>query len=318
MAAHPAEDLDRGAHRTDGAERSRSRAGRRGSPCRERARGGARQQQRADEMAAAAVVLLRCRLARLVGADRDVLGSVIRGELAAAEGDHGRRERGEGGDGFLREEPELRAASDARRCRSGDDRNRDPRPLEREASLGQRAAHVGEHRERLGEPQRAADERRRHVRRKPPLDAGGRSDRAVGAREPRRPTRSGRARGRRSREPCRRAAASPCGEGTVLRWTPVRCSTSSRPREQRATGLDPRRHRRARRGGEDDARARWFPGAQIVSTDEFWDGEGVRPRSPRAGGRRAARPRRRGDVRLVRLGRRRARVGRERSSPPAS
>ena len=137
-------------------------------------------EQRADEMAAAAVVLLRCRLARLVGADRDVLGSVVRGEVAAPERDHGRGQRGKGGDGFLREEPELRAPSDARRCRSGDDRNGDAWPLEREARLGEGAAHVGEHRERLGEPQRAADERRRHVRREPPLDAGGRADRAVG------------------------------------------------------------------------------------------------------------------------------------------
>ena len=37
--------------------------------------------------------------------------------------------------------------------------------------------------------------------------------------------------------------------------------------------------------------ARMVPGAQIVSTDEFWDGEALRPRPARARGRRAARPR---------------------------
>ena len=124
-----------------------------------------------------------------------------------------------------RQEPEARAAGDARRGGAGDDRDRDPRPLERKPRLGQRAAHVREHGERLGEPQRAADERRRHARREAPLDAGGRADRAVGRRGPPRPTRSGRARGRRSRAPCRRAAACPWGEGTVLRWTPARCSS---------------------------------------------------------------------------------------------
>ena len=296
MAAHPAEDLDRSAHRTDRAERPRSRAGRGGSPRRQRAGGSARQEQRADEMAAAAVVLLRRRLACLVGADRDVLGAVIRGEVAAPERDHGRRQRGKCGDGFLREKTELRATGDARRRGAGDDRHRDPRPLERETCLGEGAAHVGEHRERLGEPQRAADERRRHVRCKPALDAGGRADRAVGCAD------SGAPRGWTVHEdPVRESHAA---EPQLVHAVRVPCCdglpSGARPHRGRAAGrrAHPRRHRRTRRGGEDDARP---DGSR--SPDRL-DGRvlgrrRVRSRSARAGGRRAARPRRSSNVRLL-------------------
>ena len=48
---------------------------------------GAREQQGADQVRAAAVVLLARRLAGLVRADRDVLGTVVRGQLLAAERD---------------------------------------------------------------------------------------------------------------------------------------------------------------------------------------------------------------------------------------
>ena len=80
--------------------------------------------QRPDQVRAAALVLLRALLAVLVGADRDVLGSVIRGELAAAEREEGRGERqhprgelaGDGAEpGRLSHEPERRRRSRASR-----------------------------------------------------------------------------------------------------------------------------------------------------------------------------------------------------------
>ena len=58
----------------------------------------------------------------------------------------------------------------------------------------------------------------------------------------------------------------------MLRWTPVRCSTSSRPRGRttRLTLVGIGGHGAAGK----TTLARMVPGAQIVSTDEFWDGEG--------------------------------------------
>ena len=50
-------------------------------------------EQRPDQVRAAALVLLRARLAVLVGPDRDVLGAVVGGELAAAQREQRRRER---------------------------------------------------------------------------------------------------------------------------------------------------------------------------------------------------------------------------------
>src|SRR5262249_50823837 len=83
-ALHPAEDLGRCGDRTEGA-----RGGPRGPhvPGRlagEEVREGGGRGQGADEMPAAALVLLRSRRVVLVGADRDVLGAVVGGELAAA------------------------------------------------------------------------------------------------------------------------------------------------------------------------------------------------------------------------------------------
>ena len=182
-------------------------------------------EQRADEVAAAAVVLLRRRLAGLVRADRDVLGAVVRGELAAAERDHGGRERGERGDCL---------AARGTRAASGERRpllplRRRPRPRRAAARTGSAPpAGRGARRGAPRTPRRAAAGRGRTASSRSARIAAWRP-RPTGSsrrtREPRRPTRSGRARARRSRAPCRRAAASPCGEGTVLRWTPVRCST---------------------------------------------------------------------------------------------
>ena len=64
-----------------------------------RRRGG---EQRADQVRAAAFVLLRALLAVLVRPDRDVLGAVVGGELAAAEREHGRSERERAGEELAR------------------------------------------------------------------------------------------------------------------------------------------------------------------------------------------------------------------------
>ena len=90
---HPGEDLGRGAR----ARRRRADAG--GPAQRARAPGcegvadRRGEQQRADQVRAAALVLLPARLAVLVRPDRDVLGAVVGGELGAAERQHRRRER---------------------------------------------------------------------------------------------------------------------------------------------------------------------------------------------------------------------------------
>ena len=55
--------------------------------------GGRRERASGRQMRAAALVLLRPRLAVLVGADRDVLGAVVLGELAAAQRERRGRER---------------------------------------------------------------------------------------------------------------------------------------------------------------------------------------------------------------------------------
>ena len=170
-----------------------------------------REQERADEVAAAAVVLLRGALSRLVGADRDVLGAVVGGELAAPQRDGGGGERGERRDGLARWRSRAASGARCRPPRRRDRRRRDARPLEREARLGQRrAARRGARRT----PRPAAAGRagtassRRGAKRRLVPEASG-SSRRRPARP--RPTTWARGRGPRSGAPCRRAAASPCG-----------------------------------------------------------------------------------------------------------
>src|SRR5580765_1339754 len=102
MTLHPAEELGGSGDRADG----RSGAGRRAIPRRRSGRedvaDGGRREHRAGEMRAAALVLAGARLAVLVAADRDVLGAVVRGKLAAAEREDTRREREQAGDQLLR------------------------------------------------------------------------------------------------------------------------------------------------------------------------------------------------------------------------
>ena len=118
---------------------------------------GGRRDERADEMAAAALVLLRRAVAVLVRADRDVLGAVIRGELRAAQREHGRREREQPREKLLRGGPQALRLADAahgdRRAPTID--ASDARALHRQLRGRQRALHLRQQRQRLREPRRA-------------------------------------------------------------------------------------------------------------------------------------------------------------------
>src|SRR5437667_6459678 len=90
IADHPAEELGGD---SDGAELG-GRAGRAAQVLR-RARGehaahGRADQERADDVRTAALVLLAAALAVLVAADRDVLGAVVRSDLRAPNRERGR------------------------------------------------------------------------------------------------------------------------------------------------------------------------------------------------------------------------------------
>src|SRR5262249_42102908 len=102
MADHPAEDLGRGRERGEGGPDRRRAAPAVGSARGERRTGCRCEQERADQMRAAALVLLLGGLATLVGADRDVLGAVVGRELAPAERERRRRERDDSRDELLR------------------------------------------------------------------------------------------------------------------------------------------------------------------------------------------------------------------------
>src|SRR5881628_1353477 len=93
VARHPAEDLGRRAERADLRSRTRGIPPALGRARRERVADRGGREQRADQVRAAALVLLRARLAVLVRADRDVLGAVVAGELGATERVRRRRER---------------------------------------------------------------------------------------------------------------------------------------------------------------------------------------------------------------------------------
>jgi hypothetical protein len=63
---------------------------------------GERREERAEQVRAAALVLLLAGLPVLVAADRDVLCTVVRGEIVAPQSEHRRDERGDGPDELLR------------------------------------------------------------------------------------------------------------------------------------------------------------------------------------------------------------------------
>src|SRR5438128_889588 len=86
--------------------------GRRPSASSENVSDGLRGEQRADEVGAATLVLLGAGLVVLVAADRDVLGAVVAGELAAAQSHRGRPERQQAAHQLLRRRAEPGVAND--------------------------------------------------------------------------------------------------------------------------------------------------------------------------------------------------------------
>ena len=124
-------------------------------------------------MRAAALVLLVARLAVLVGADRDVLGAVVGGELGATQRDRSGSERRDRGDDLSRGRGQaLRAAGDLGDRRAGDHRRQHAGPLERELHAGEPATRAREQRDRLRETGRPAKERVRDLGRAEALELG--------------------------------------------------------------------------------------------------------------------------------------------------
>ena len=159
VAGHPAEDLGRRGDRPEprgGARLARTRRARAG----ERVADGGSGDERADEMAAAALVLARRLLAVLVRANRDVLGAVIGGELGAAQCQHRGRERKKTGQQLLRYRAQpARLADPAHGGRGADHRAEDAAALDRQLRRRHAALHQRQERKRFGEPGRAAQHR---------------------------------------------------------------------------------------------------------------------------------------------------------------
>ena len=165
VAGHPSEQLERGTKSSSRSNEASDTPRRRRRPARERAGNGGGEYQRPDQVRAAAFVLLRRRPTALVAPDRHVLGAVIGGQLTAAQREDGRGQGGERGESLAKPRAHRRAADRRRgeRSRAHGDHDRWPRKGElgpRESSL-----HNREQRERLDDPNRASDERRRNLRR---------------------------------------------------------------------------------------------------------------------------------------------------------
>ena len=174
MARHPAEDLRRRSKRAElrGGARAAARTLRRETG--EHVADRRRRDERPDQMAAAALVLLRRALAVLVRADRDVLGAVIRASSEPRIAKHRRRERQQPGEQLLRRRPQpLRLADALHDDRRAGHRREHARALHRQLRApGSFALHLRQERERLDEPGRAAQHRARHARRAETLQRG--------------------------------------------------------------------------------------------------------------------------------------------------
>src|SRR5579864_21544 len=113
MTGHPAEDLGRGGDRAELRSGASLSPHARGREPRKHVADRRRRDERADEVTAATFVLALCGVTVLVAADRDVLGAVIRRELAAAKRERRRRERQKARDQLLRSRPQAARLADA-------------------------------------------------------------------------------------------------------------------------------------------------------------------------------------------------------------
>src|SRR5215210_2948972 len=164
VALAPGEDLDgRGGRRErDGAARQRPRA--LDDLAQQQRAGDVGGQHRRDQVRAAAVVLLvgvgrvGGVVGRLVGGDRLVLDAVVLGQLAAAQREHGGRERDQRGGGLAARAAHAPAQLGAAEGRGGRDADHG-RALERELGGGHRALDERDDRERLAEAHDAAHAR---------------------------------------------------------------------------------------------------------------------------------------------------------------
>src|SRR3954470_21243588 len=98
MADHPAEELRRDAERGDLSPEPRGPAQVLGRLGGERAADRGADEERADHVRAATLVLLLAAFAVLVAADRDVLGTVVGGDVGAAQRERGGSERKRAGE----------------------------------------------------------------------------------------------------------------------------------------------------------------------------------------------------------------------------
>ena len=92
--------------------------------------------ERPDEMPSAALMLLRGALAMLVGADRDVLGAVVGGELAGAQREHRRRDGHDRREELPHEWAQLRLAQPANEQGRAEHRHDGARILHRQLGRG--------------------------------------------------------------------------------------------------------------------------------------------------------------------------------------
>ena len=118
-----------------------------------------RNEERAHEMPAAALVLLGRALPVLVATDRDVLRAVVRGELARAQRHHCGRDGDERRQQLPRDRPQLRLAQHADEYRRAEHRAERARVLHRQLRGRKLGLDLRQQQKRLGEPGGAAEQR---------------------------------------------------------------------------------------------------------------------------------------------------------------
>ncbi len=191
MARHPRERLGRRAHGREARHQAGRATARGRQPRDEQVAGGARDQQRADHVRAAALVLLGDvdgGAVLLVAADRLVLGAVVAGDARAAQRHHRRKERGARRHDLDRRRVQPGAPDHLGEQRRPGQRRAHARRLHRQAGLRQAALDRGQQVGDLEHPGHATQERRPgHHGGQVGLAARGQLHLAVGAAHGRRP-----------------------------------------------------------------------------------------------------------------------------------